>query len=48
MLGRAVKAIPSRPAFAANHSSDPLKEAARIFSPATSAQPIDHQPELHA
>ena len=24
------------------------RESARIFSPATSAQPIDHQPELHA
>jgi hypothetical protein len=37
---------PVQAAFAAIRASDP-REAARIFRPATSAQPIDNQPEPH-
>ena len=43
--GAISKPIPSRPTFATNHAIESPREAARIYSPATSAQPIDDRPE---
>jgi transposase len=42
--GTTPKPSPIAPRGRTNHASNPL-EASRIFSPAASAQPIDHQPE---
>jgi hypothetical protein len=46
--GRDVKTIPSRAHVRHQPRIESPREAARIFSTAASAQPIDHRPELHA
>jgi hypothetical protein len=48
VLRRDVTAIPSRPAFAANHASDPFGRPRGSSAPRRRRNRIDHQPEPHA